>query len=161
MRVTIEDLEQELTVKRRECDAVRARYRNLLADCGDLEYRIRDLKDLTAIEIDLQDSVPVATQSEASPAEQPGPSSSYLPMDVDLRGAVDHVERFRRLVLHSGRQEWHIDAVCQWIVDTGASSATPESIRSRLYAQLKKASDFTKVRPRVFRFCGEDASSRQ
>ena len=156
MPITAVDLERELSSKRRECDAIRERYKHLLIECGDLEYRIRDLRGPAASEPDLQ-AVPV-TQPDAELVEPPDQSSAGLPVDVDLRGASDHVERFRRLARHTGQEEWHIDAVCQWIVDAGASSATLESVRSRLYVQLKEASDFVKVRPRVFRFSGSSDS---
>ena len=95
MPITAVDIERELSSKRRECDAIRERYKHLLIECGDLEYRIRDLRGPAASEPDLQ-AVPV-TQPDAELVEPPDQSSAGLPVDVDRRGATDHVERFRRL----------------------------------------------------------------
>ena len=156
MHLDIKNLELELSVMRGERDRARSTYRRIAADCAELEYRIRDLRTQQQIEgePDPKPSIRLVPQLgvESPPTKT---TNAALPMDVDLEGAVDHAERFKRLCEHTGQREWHIDTVCQWIIDMGASSAAPTSIRSRIYGMLKASPSFAKIRPRVFRYQGD------
>ena len=153
MHETIQNLERELAAVQVECDTARDKYRSLLADAGELEYRIRDLRGRSADEPSpyLVEVCCEPSQLGSEPSRSP---DDGMPMDVDLHGATDHVERWRRLVIHTGQREWHIDEVSQWVVDMGAASAKPESVRSKLYGQIKEDPDFERVRPRVYCYTG-------
>ena len=75
-----------------------------------------------------------------------------IPLDFDVSGASNHVDRVRLLAHECENFEIDVYEVAQWLRSSGHSEATEYSMRSTIYGKLKAADDFRKVRERVFRY---------
>ena len=158
----IERLEEMLAAAERECGEARAEYmEKLLAREGITEmlrsaraklpaaHATREMQENHVVQGDqARTDADMGKDSLLSDLEDEDPQDALplgIPLDLNLKGATNHMDRVKVLASHTPNNEISIDGAGAWLIAAGYCNAGIESIRSTLYGRLKRDPDFVRL----------------
>ena len=144
MRTVLSDLQAQR-------DAAASTYLGLAKDCADLEALVARMTAREGSAVGpTGPECPRDDQGQSEPAE--GTVTIGYPLDIDISGATNHVERVRLLAERLPDSIFDIKAAALWLVEIGASKGSPRSLESGLYGKLGNRDDFVKLSARTYQF---------
>ena len=167
----IKAMEAVLSDLQAQRDEALSSYVGLSADCSNLETLIDSIRARRrpAASESLREPIAegppkqLALAEEPEPAERPIPTNEAsvtgYPTDVDVSGVGSHLDRIRLLAERLPDQTFRVTDAAQWLIDMGASNASPDSLTSALYGKFKAMPDFRKTQPGYFQFVGYGESA--
>lgn len=87
---------------------------------------------------------PEEDDSECAAEGEADASASGYPLDVDVSGASNLIDRLRLLAMRLPQGIFDIDLAALWLREIGSSHAQIASLRSRIYKDVRARDDFTR-----------------